>query len=392
MNDHSIVLAEKTDPISFTNGLIIENDARKSEYALIIHFLKRTLKREIKCDYISPEEITDELICNILMDAKYDWIMYRLTIGFSSLRIAEIAHLFQSNTRIIAKTSARVNEKDMLVLFDGFLHLDLNNFYDKQFLFAFERELNRLSSQHEIDNALSTILQQAECFGSGGLRHYNRSSLENYRREINQLTRIEPISGKKSKKVIKTSKCRVLFLASDPVNNARLRLQEEYREINEVLLKGRLRNKFILDSRNAVRAGDITQAIHDFSPDIIHFSGHGSTTGIQVEDQFGNSKLIKKNELTNLFKLLSSKVSCVILNSCYSKDQADAIAMYIPFVIGIEDAISDQVAISFTVGFYKALAGGNTIPKAFEFGKVEIGLQLGKDTDGIVLFSQNSQK
>jgi hypothetical protein len=62
------------------------------------------------------------------------------------------------------------------------------------------------------------------------------------------------------------------------------------------------------------------------------------------------------------------------LNACYSATQARAIAEHIPYVVGMSESIGDDAAILFAIGFYKALAGGKSIPKAFEFGKVEIRL------------------
>jgi hypothetical protein len=68
---------------------------------------------------------------------------------------------------------------------------------------------------------------------------------------------------------------KVLFLASDPSDAVRLRLGQELRDIREKLQMSKQRDNFILESREAVRPGDLTQAIFDVEPHIIHFSGHG---------------------------------------------------------------------------------------------------------------------
>jgi hypothetical protein len=41
----------------------------------------------------------------------------------------------------------------------------------------------------------------------------------------------------------------------------------------------------------------------------------------------------------------------------------------------MNNAISDEAAIAFAVGFYQALAAGRTYEEAFEFGRVQIRLQ-----------------
>lgn len=51
----------------------------------------------------------------------------------------------------------------------------------------------------------------------------------------------------------------ILFLAADPTDSARLRLGQELRDIRERLQLSRDRQRFILESRESVRPGDLTQ-------------------------------------------------------------------------------------------------------------------------------------
>ncbi|WP_243714124.1 hypothetical protein [Nostoc sp. 106C] len=68
---------------------------------------------------------------------------------------------------------------------------------------------------------------------------------------------------------------KILFLAADPSDSARLLLGQELRDIREKLQLSKQRDSFSLESRESVRTGDITQAILDVEPQIVHFSGHG---------------------------------------------------------------------------------------------------------------------
>ena len=168
---------------------------------------------------------------------------------------------------------------------------------------------------------------------------------------------------------------KILFLAADPSDAVRLRLGQELRDIRERLQLARYRDKFSLDSRESVRIGDITQAIFDTEPRIIHFSGHGTANGeLCFEDSSGNTRSVKPDALASLFKLVADQVECVVLNACYSRKQAQQIAKYIPFVIGMDQAIEDKAAIAFSVGFYKALGAGRSVKEAYEFACVEIQL------------------
>jgi len=172
------------------------------------------------------------------------------------------------------------------------------------------------------------------------------------------------------------SQIKILFLAADPSNESRLRLLQELRDIKEKLRLANERDRFVLESRESVRVGDITQALFDFDPQIVHFSGHGTSAGeLYFEDLLGKAQPVQADALANLFELVADKINCVVLNACYSETQAKVIAEHIPFVIGMNQAIGDKAAIAFAVGFYKALAAGKTIEKAYKFGCVEIQLQ-----------------
>lgn len=170
-------------------------------------------------------------------------------------------------------------------------------------------------------------------------------------------------------------KIKILFLAADPSDSVRLRLPQELRDIREKLQLSKCRDNFSLESRKSVRTGDITQAIFDVEPQIIHFSGHGISTGeLCFEDILGKTQPVKPEALANLFKLVANQVSCVVLNACYSEVQAKSIAKHISFVVGMNQAIGDKAAIAFAVGFYKALGAGRSVKEAYEFACVEIQL------------------
>ncbi len=168
----------------------------------------------------------------------------------------------------------------------------------------------------------------------------------------------------------------IIFLASDPTDAARLRLGEELREIQEKLQLARLRDRFELHQRMSVRPVDISQALLDTHPQVVHFSGHGAPTGeLCFEDVLGGTQPVSPDALAALFEQFADQVNCVLLNACYSETQAKAIAKHINYVIGMSKAIGDKAAIAFALGFYQALGAGRTIEDAYKLGCVQIRLQ-----------------
>lgn len=169
----------------------------------------------------------------------------------------------------------------------------------------------------------------------------------------------------------------ILFLAADPTDASRLRLGEEFREVQEKLRLAKLRDRFRLElPQLSVRPTDISQALLDLGPKIVHFSGHGASAGaLCFENQTGQTQLVQPDALAVLFEQFADQVNCVLLNACYSETQAKAIAEHIEYVIGMNQAISDKASIAFVIGFYQALGAGRTIEEAHKLGCAQIWLQ-----------------
>ncbi|NJL40513.1 MAG: CHAT domain-containing protein [Leptolyngbyaceae cyanobacterium SM1_4_3] len=166
----------------------------------------------------------------------------------------------------------------------------------------------------------------------------------------------------------------VLFLAANPKQTVRLRLDEELREIDEGLRRANKRQQFKLEPKGAIRLRDFYRAILDSNPQIIHFSGHGEgQEGIILEDETGHPLFVEAIQLAGWFEVLAGEgVECVLLNACYSKEQAEAICQYVPYVIGMNQSITDKAAIDFAVGFYDALGSGKDIEFAFKLGRSQL--------------------
>jgi hypothetical protein len=168
---------------------------------------------------------------------------------------------------------------------------------------------------------------------------------------------------------------KILFLASNPTGTGRLRLDKEQREIAEGLKRSNERDRFDLIPIFAVRVIDLRRNLLDHSPRIVHFAGHDGAGGIVVENDQGQPTQVPNDALAGLFELCAGQIECVLLNACYSEVQADAIAKYIPYVIGMNASVSDEAAIEFAIGFYDALGAGKSIESAFGFGCNAIALQ-----------------
>ena len=155
---------------------------------------------------------------------------------------------------------------------------------------------------------------------------------------------------------MKTKK--ILVLASNPEGTEPLKLNREIRLIEDVLEKGKQREKFTIKSKLEVRLEDLQKTIRQEKPRIVHFCGHGAgSQGLVVGTESGEKQLVGTQGSADLFKLFDKQVECVVLNACYSQVQAAEINRHINYVVGTKKQIRDDVASAFTQGFYEALFG-----------------------------------
>ncbi|WP_016952896.1 CHAT domain-containing protein [Anabaena sp. PCC 7108] len=176
----------------------------------------------------------------------------------------------------------------------------------------------------------------------------------------------------------------ILLLAANPKNTPSLRLQEEEREIRKCL-----RNGQVLNTSPATQARDIQKLMLSFQPQIVHFSGHGAgEKGLVFEDVSGEKTIISSEALANMLESHSRTVKCVVLNGCYSKFQAEAIAQHIDFVIGMSQDIGDRAAIAFSVGFYTALGFDRDIEESYKQGCKQIEIDYPTEHSIPVIFKK----
>jgi hypothetical protein len=195
--------------------------------------------------------------------------------------------------------------------------------------------------------------------------------------------------------VIVPAKKNVLFLASNPSDTAKLKLSEEFQIVSRELQDEQ--DIFNLRQVFGLTADKLHQAMLTEKPDILHFSGHGlkskieeesmggslsmeieKSGGLVLQSKQGNRHIVETQAIANLFKLAmksGGQIEAVLFNACYSEEQAKAINEHIPYVIGMNNAVEDGAAIEFSTGFYRAIAEGQTIELAFEWGLSKVELE-----------------
>ena len=183
------------------------------------------------------------------------------------------------------------------------------------------------------------------------------------------------------------TKIRILFLSANPWTTGRILVDKEAREIFERIQEGPYRDKFELRNHVATTPGDLQKLLLINRPQIVHFSGHASKhRRLILEGNHGRAKTVDQQGLADIFALYKNHVRLVLLNACFTKEQARSISEVVNYSIGTGRGIGDKVGVAFAGAFYRALGFGKSVPDAFESAKAELALTKIPRSGAIELF------
>lgn len=169
-------------------------------------------------------------------------------------------------------------------------------------------------------------------------------------------------------------KLRILLLGSAAAGD--LRIGREQQRIRKAVQTALHRDHVELDARPAATADDLLDGISRFRPHVVHFSGHSGEDLVEFEDdvdEFHDGAVVTARAFAAAIAATDTPPLLVLLNSCGSKSQAEALVRnVVPFAIGMTDDIDDGSAISFAAQFYAAVANGQSIWSALESGRAAL--------------------
>jgi len=162
----------------------------------------------------------------------------------------------------------------------------------------------------------------------------------------------------------------ILFLASNPVDTEVLpELWKEITEVKREIRHSKHGKKFDFHHVPAASPKDLRIEMVELRPQIVHFSGHGAgADGIVLTSDSGESNFVTGDILQDFFRQFDC-VECIVLNACYSIEQAEPLSQCVRYVIGIHNEVDDESARDFSASFYSALGNGYSIEAAFEMSR-----------------------
>jgi hypothetical protein len=168
----------------------------------------------------------------------------------------------------------------------------------------------------------------------------------------------------------------ILFVAASPTDLVDLQPRKEFFLLlhalaDELNLTTESDNYQIIPVFQS-KVTDLTRAIQFFNPHFIHFVGHGSRSdGLYFENDRGEAEPIPVQAIARFFDLANKNIEAVLLNACYSQQQAEAIKQAEPNIqlIATTQQIRNEDALNFSRVFYQSLFSDKNVAQAFEQGK-----------------------
>lgn len=256
---------------------------------------------------------------------------------------------------------------------------NLANYYKK--IAAIETKIGKKNkeiqdAQTKVDKELSSIDKKRKT-ESDKLRREQEQNLRNISSTLRHHNNLHTETRYKIEELKSIpEKIVVLFLASNPIDQQQLRLDEEARSISEMIRKSKHRDSVKFETCWAVQPIDLLQAINEHKPSIIHFSGHGSDNDeIIFQTSDGRTKIISKEAIVQTMMASSDGIRLVFFNTCYSRNQAEAVSEYVEATIGMNTSIGDEAARIFSSQFYSSIGFGLSVKKSFEQAKALLMLE-----------------
>jgi len=164
-----------------------------------------------------------------------------------------------------------------------------------------------------------------------------------------------------------------------------LRLQHEVREVQRELRGAKYRDLVQpIELRPAATIDDLVDAMNDVRPHLVHFSGHGWTGGVVLD----NGDLQDPQELPVEFDVLArvlaatdSPPQVLVLNACQTLAGAETLLPAVPVVIAMADSIDDTAAIVFARRFYAAVASAQPVGMALAQATAVMQVTAVEDAD-----------
>jgi DNA-binding transcriptional ArsR family regulator len=180
------------------------------------------------------------------------------------------------------------------------------------------------------------------------------------------------------------AQCRVAFLMASPAGAGAINVGMDFREAKKAVLASAGSAKIALEPFLAADVNALLDALNEFKPHIIHFSGHGATNLVLFDSEtvteVGGTRL-DFDVARDMLEATSNPPACLVLTACQTAERAAVFHTVVPVVVAMSGNISDFAAAFFSRRFYAALVAGESAANAFRQAKAFLKAEQLEDAD-----------
>lgn len=167
---------------------------------------------------------------------------------------------------------------------------------------------------------------------------------------------------------------KILFIESEYKDDNQLKINEEFRRIQQVVKRAQPDGEVELLPLLAARIEELSEALLRHRPHIVHLSLHGDPRSksllfiasdarkedrkqareqhLEASSTPQGVREVTPDELAAMFRPVADTVRCVLLNACWSQAAAQALASAkLPYIIGTTRKIPNSAALQFSEAF-----------------------------------------
>ncbi|RSH93917.1 hypothetical protein EHS25_006569 [Saitozyma podzolica] len=159
----------------------------------------------------------------------------------------------------------------------------------------------------------------------------------------------------------------VLFIAADPRDAQRLDTLGEMADLHRTVRASVLPGSMRVAICPGGRISELGAYLDIEKPSVVHYSGHGTKEGFWFRNDRGGTAKVDPAAFARLLAKHHQKgLRAVVMNACYTADQAQLLADATGHAVAMDGQLSDSGAIAFTKHFYGSMGAGNTFEVAFD--------------------------
>lgn len=166
---------------------------------------------------------------------------------------------------------------------------------------------------------------------------------------------------------------KVLYLTANPDLN--LEVGIEVRQVQQAV-RGALHRELVsIEYRPAATGEVLFEGINDVRPQIVHFTGHGGSKTLLLEEIGGlTGTTIGFELLAGVLAATDTPPALVILNACDTLEGADIFLERCQAVVAMSTSVTDLAATLFATQFYAAIASGQSVESAIKQGALRVDM------------------